>query len=417
MKQKILKFLPLLILYFCLVFLFSSTTSEGDEGNYINYAGRIANSISQVHQSDFNGPTLWWGPGYPLILTPFVLLNLPLLLAKYLNALFLFGAIIYFYNTLILYINDKYATIISYILGLYPPLSREIHLLITESMVFFIVCGFIFHYCRYHKKTRHLWVHLSVASVYLSCLALTKIFFGYVILAGLLMILVLFIWQHTDNAKKTVFMYLFALILSIPYLIYTYSLTGKYYYWGTSGGMSLYWMTTSYNQNELGSWFSVKDVQEFPELAQHREFFNKIAYFTESEMDDAFKKQAIENITHNPFTYFKNWVSNIGRLIFSYPFSYTSQKISTYFYIIPNMFLIVLFILSVYPAILRLRSIPFEVLNLLLFMLISFGGTSLVSAYDRQFRPLVPFMLLWLTFVFLRILKIEFRPDTAESDH
>lgn len=411
MKHEITKFLPLLLLYLLLVIMFSSTTFQGDESGYVSYATRLL----QGYQSPDGEIKLWWGIGYPIVLTPFIFLKLPWLAAKLLNAFFLFGAIIYFYKTLSLYIEKKYATIFTLFLGLYPPLIREIHLLLTESLVFFLVCGFTFHFCRSYREYGNSWFHLLAASVYLGYLALTKVFFGYVILAGLLSFLVLFIWRRTDRVMKTTCIYLMALIWCIPYLLYTYSLTGKVFYWGTSGGMSLYWMSTSYNTNEYGSWFSPKDVKEIPELTPHRDFFDKITGFSEVAMDDAFKKQAIENITHYPVKYFVNWIANIGRLLFSYPFSYTSQKLSTYFYILPNMFIVVSFILSVYPAILRRRTVPYEIYALLFFILITFGGTSLLSAYDRQFRPLVPVLLLWLSFVYLRILKIEVRSEVEIS--
>jgi hypothetical protein len=190
----------------------------------------------------------------------------------------------------------------------------------------------------------------------------------------------------------------------------TYSLTNKLFYWGSSGGLSLYWMSTPYN-NELGDWFSMKDVEERPELSQHRDFFDKIDGFSDIGKDDALRNQAKSNISNYPLKYAINWAANIGRLLFSYPFSYTPQKLSTYFYIVPNMFIIVLLVLSIYPAILRYKIIPYEIYALILFALIAFSGTSLLSGYDRQFRPLVPIILLWLSFVYFRILKIELCPD------
>jgi hypothetical protein len=81
----------------------------------------------------------------------------------------------------------------------------------------------------------------------------------------------------------------------VPYLLYTHSLTGRTFYWGTNGGMSLYWISTPY-PSELGSWFSVTDVKEKPELAPHREFFAKLEQLSDVERDDALKKQAVYNI-------------------------------------------------------------------------------------------------------------------------
>jgi hypothetical protein len=51
------------------------------------------------------------------------------------------------------------------------------------------------------------------------------------------------------------------------------------------------------------------------------------------ERDDAFKAQALRNIAAHPAKYLRNWLANVGRLLFSYPYSYTEQKTSTFFYL------------------------------------------------------------------------------------
>ena len=405
-KDSSLQFLPLLLLYVVIVIILSSETLVRNESGYIGIANRLAG-----HSSSTDNITLWWGLGYPIVLTPFVSLKLPWLGAKLLNAFFLFVAVVYFYNTLSFWVQKTYATIFAYILGVYPPFMREVHLLLTENLVFFLICGFMFHFCKVFRESRRTWLHLLMTSVYLGYLALTKVFFGYVIVVGLFSFGGMYLWQRKEKFKQTAYIYLLALILCLPYLFYTYSVTGKVFYWGTSGGMSLYWMSTPY-EDEWGSWFSSRNVQENPELAQHREFFDKISNLSEVERDGEFKKQALYNIIHHPAKYFVNWTANIGRLLFSYPFSYTQHKLTTYFYLIPNMFIVVLFILGIYPVILRWNSIPYEIYALLYFGLVAFGGTSLLSAYDRQFRPLVPILFLWLCFVYIRVLRIEVRPKS-----
>lgn len=407
---EMLSFLPLLILYLFLTVIFSSNTFIGDEGGYFEYANHLLNG----RYSTRDHITLWWGPGYPIVLAPFIFFNLPLLAAKLLNPFFIFGAIVYFYKTLNLYTSKKYSIILAYCMGMYPPLIREVHLLLTESLVFLLVCGFMFHFCKLYKKPKSLWLHLLAASTYLGYLALTKIFFGYVILAGLSTVLFLFVWQRKDCFRKTVYVYVLALVWCAPYLIFTYSLTGKIFYWGTSGGSSLYWMSTPY-KNELGSWFDVAQVQKLPALSPHRDFFYRLAGLSEVARDDALKKKAIDNIAHHPRKYFINFISNIGRLLFSYPFSFTPQKLSTYFYILPNMFIVVLFTLSIYPAILRWQGIPYEIYMLLLFAIFAFGGFSLLAAYNRQFQPLAPIVLLWIYFIYTRVLKIEVRSESEIS--
>ncbi len=127
------------------------------------------------------------------------------------------------------------------------------------------------------------------------------------------------------------------------------------------------------------------------------------------ERDSALKKLAIENIKKYPNKYFMNWVANIGRLWFNYPFSYKYQKFSNYFYIVPNMFILVLWVLCIYPTLRRLEMIPYEVKALIVFVLISFGGMTPLDGESRYLWPLIPLFILWIAFVLTRILKIEIR--------
>src|SRR6266511_3109684 len=316
MKYEISQLLPLLMLYVLMVIIFSSNTFEGDEGGYVEFASRL----SEGYYSPPNDIKLWWGPGYPIVLLIFILLRIPWLAAKLLNALFLYGGVLYFYKTLNLYISKRNSLISAYLFGLYPPLMREVYLLLTENLVLFLICGFIFHLCVMHRDSISSFFHLLMTSIHLGFLALTKIFFGYVILVGLMLFLILYVWYRKDIFKKTSYVYLIALVCCLPYLLYNYSLTNKIFYWGTSGGMSIYWMSTPY-KNEWGSWFSSENVQKLPELAQHREFLDEISGLSEVEMDSAFKRKAVYNITHFPRKYLVNWMANIGRLLFSYPFS------------------------------------------------------------------------------------------------
>jgi len=94
---------------------------------------------------------------------------------------------------------------------------------------------------------------------------------------------------------------------------------------------------------------------------------------------------------------------------------HSANSLSTYFYLAPNMFVVTLFILSLIPAFLKPGAIPFELWVLMAFGILVFGGSSLLSAYDRQFRPLVPLVFLWTAFVGVRILHIELRKESSMS--
>lgn len=402
--------LPLLGLYLAVAVIASTPRFEGDESGYVGIASRMAGNADMSQQ----GLRLWWGPGYPLILVPFVALKLPWIAAKCLNAGFLFAAIIYFLALMRRYVSGTAALVITLAFGLYPPFMRELHQLIAESLTVLLVCGFLFHFCALYNGASRFRLHFVAASAFLAYLTLTKVFFGYVITAVLLLWLGLTLWKRTPAYRNAFLVFLLGLVGCVPYLFYTHSLTGRTFYWGTSGGMSLYWMSSPYPQ-ELGSWFSAQEVQERPELAPHREFFAKLEGLSDVERDDAFKKQAIENITHHPAIYAEHWAANVGRLLFSYPFSFTSERLTTYFFLAPNIFVVVLFSLSLVPAALRPRAIPFEMWAILIFAAVAFGGSTLLSAYDRQFWPLVPVLWAWMGFVYVRLLRMDFREDAART--
>lgn len=395
--RDVISLLPLLLLYVILVLLFSTETFWGDEGRYVMFA----TNLSHGYYSPRDEMNLWNGPGYPMVLLPFILLKLPLLTVKLFNALFLFMALIYFYHTLLFYMQKRAAMFFSYILGLYPPLLRYMPFILTEQLTILLVCGFMFHFCRLHRDNKKNWPQILIASVYLGYLALTKIIFGYVILSGIMLFLFLFLWKKKDVFKKTSLVFAIALLICMPYLLYTYSLTGKIFYWGNSGGLALYLMSTPYEE-ELGDWY-------IKESKYHEQFFKELANLSSIQKDDELKKRAFQNIVKHPTKYFKNWAANIGRLLFQYPFSYVPQTLSTYFYIIPNMFLIVCFVLSLYPAYIGYKFIPFEITGLILFGLIAFWGSTLGNAENRYFWPLVPVFALWIFFVFSNFVKIDIR--------
>ena len=397
--KNILKFLPLLLLYVIVTLVFSSNEFNGDEGRYVMYA----TNLSKGYYSPIGKIYLWSGPGYPIVLLPFVLLDLPWMIAKFLNPLFLLGAILYFYYTLRLYLQERTAFLFAYVLGLYPPFCRFIFQLVTEQLTLFLICGFMFYFCKLHHDRNKFWPHLLIGSVFLGFLALTKIFFAYVILTGSILFLFMYLWQKKQVFGKSFVMFIFAILLCTPYLIYTYSLTGKAYYWGNSGGLSLY-MSSSPYEGELGD-ISVLKLQG---SENHREFFNELRRrkLTLVEKDEALKKRALENIINYPTKYLRNWAANVGRLLFNYPYSQDHQKLSTYFYIFPNMFLVVLSVLCIYPAYAGRKIIPFEIFALIAIGLISFSGSSLIFAEVRYFVPLVPIFMLWIAFILNNVIEI-----------
>ncbi len=425
-----MKLLPLLTIYITLIVINPKNELWGDEGGYL----RFASNLTHGYYSPPDEIDLWWGPGYPMILAPLVLLKLSWLVIRLLNACLLFFAVVYFHQTLSLYSSSKYLVHLTYLFGLYPPFLRHVGHIITETLVIFLISAMTYHFCKLSQQKQNSRTHQILAGVFLGYLALTKVFFGYVIAAGLILsVLVFIVFKRSDVVKKAIVTCCIAFVVCLPYLIYTYSLTGKVFYWGTSGGSQLYWMSAPFDGElgDCGPTFSTRsrwahyaeelrgegafvDSGGTPELAKnHLSFFDKVSQLPNIvAKDDALKKAAISNIRNHPFKYLKNWFANLGRLLFDYPYSYRVQSLRTYFYLLPNVFILVFGVVSIYPLWRYRRAIPMEIYLLLAFAAIAIFGTSLVSAMARQFFVLTPIIDLG---IFVALANTRIAPSVVET--
>ncbi len=397
--KPLLRLLPLLLIYVLLITMSDlPETARTDGARYL----WIAENLTNGFYSPANKLNLWSGPGYPLILTPVVSLGLPLIMARLLNIVFMFGAAVYFFLLLRRYVSLRLTTVSTYVLALWPTALKIIPRVISEPLAIFLICGFCFHLTGMHRSEERRWLNLILASVFLGYLALTRVIFGYVILAALVAAAVLYLIKRSGSWKRDALVCCLSLIICIPYLGYTYSLTDRVYYWSNSGGMSLYWMSTPH-EGEFGDWYNMRSAMKHPELSKdHVGFFAGLGILSPVEKDDALRAKAIENIKARPGKYFRNWIANLGRLAVNLPYSYTDQKIRNLLDIIPSMLLLAIAGLCIRPAFRGRAQIPHELWMLLLTGLIYLGGTSLVSAFQRFQLPLVPIAILWISFVVAR---------------
>ncbi|HML24844.1 MAG TPA: hypothetical protein PKD09_24530 [Aggregatilinea sp.] len=420
MKSAI-RLLPLLCVYILVVVLAAPNglAAGDDEARYVQYAENLSHGFySPEGRSD-----LWFGPGYPLVLVPFTMAGLPWIAARLLNAVFLYAAAVVFYATLRLYMQERHALIGAYAFGLYLPSWYLVYRLYSEPLALLLLVLMIYFFCRVFRPGQlRPAAYVVLAGLCLAALALTKVFFGFVILAGVVVCGLLFAATRQPVFRTVVVMSAVALAACAPYLIYTYRLTHQVYYWGNSGGLSLYWMSSPY-PDDLGDWHSKTDFNsdEYTDdghtlTVNHSAFFSRVNSMTDLDRDAAFKRQAIRNIREHPVKFLKNWAANVGRLLFNYPYSYTQQKLSTYAYILPNLILLAAVIISLYPTWRARARIPHEILLLLGFDLLVFGGSSVLSAYNRQFLPVVPVIVLWIAFVWTNLARIELRPVAAAAD-
>lgn len=417
--KSFLPFLPLLGLYIVLILFFSSDDLMGDESRHVNYATNLLNGF----YSDANNPELINGPGYPLVLAPFVALSSNVLILKLLNAIFVCIGLVYFKKVLSFFVKNKYAFILTILLGLYPPLLRYIPMIYSEPLTFMIVCGLAFHFIKLCRSQTLNQKQILITSIFLAFLVLVKIIFMHVMAMSLLLLAVHFLWKKNRKLVKSIYVIAGAFLLITPYLIYAYSLTGKAFYLGTGGGEILYHRATPY-ENEFGNWFSRENVlqggdedyqpdsvyRNLKQLSEnHKGVYLKLEGLSHIERDSAFKTLAISNMKAHPVKYLKNTVANLGRFVFHYPFSYRDQGFAAFGYMIPNMFIIVLWILSLYPFLVMIRKkMPFELKAVMMFFLIYASAIVLLDGRGRNFIIFVPSIVLFFTFIYSKTVSLTF---------
>jgi len=408
-KNPFLLFSPFLVLYILLVFILPTHGTTGDENRYIMYAQNLNNGFYSLPGNDIGD-----GPGYSILLMPFMALGLPLICIALVNALLYYLSVILLFKSLQHVVSFQLALLGSLFWGCYYNSYENIPLVLPEIFSAFLISLLIFNLLMAFrpvnsKKTKK---YIYFSGFIIGYIALTKVIFGYVLAFMLIGSGLLWIINRKDADYRTVvIIFLIALTTTIPYLIFTYRVTGKTLYWGTSGGENLYWMSTPY-EGEYGNWFhppvnGIIPDAEYIITLNHRADFEEILKYKGAERDDVFKKLAIENIRSHPVKFVKNCVTNIGRLLFNYPYSYKFQKPATLLRILPNGILVVFMIFCLVPTLINWRKIIFPGRFLLFFALLYLGGTTLASAETRMFTVIVPVLLFWVALIIQKSIKLS----------
>lgn len=398
-RKVFFKLFPLLLLYFGVFCFFAHKALDfGDETRYAMYAENLTKG--------FYAPTdtlyLWNGPGYPILLMPFAFFDVPWIYAKMLNPVFFFLAVCFFYSALRSFAPERPALFFTYLFGLYPPFYAELWFLLTEAFTLMLVTLFALLIVKWFQTAKLRF--MFSAAIVCGFAALTKVFFGYVVTAVLLLSLVLACWSRT--ARKVLPIYAMALLLCVPYLAYTYRLTGKLFYWSDAGGQLVYWLYTPY-PDEFGSWKSDVDVATDPALARHRPFYKELEGLNFVQQDERFKKKALENIISNPRQILLNYTANLGRLFLNFPFSYKYQHPRVLFYMVPNSLLLAAIIFSLYPLIKLRAHLPGFIIHACAVSVIYIGGHSLMAAMARFLCTVLPFVFLIIAYVATCLIQLR----------
>ncbi len=430
-RSPLLIFLPFLLVDMFIVFKFRSFSLAADGPRYITFAQHLLNGYYSPPPPAID---LWNGPGYPIVLIPFVWLKLPVIYITLLNALFHYASMVLLYKTIFRLSSTRFAILFGLLWAFYLVAYEQLPYVATEPFVMFLFTFISYSLVLFiQEENRFAGVLCGVS---MGWLALVKVIFGYVIIV----LILIYIFQLIVKTRRRFYLHIFlisllALFVNLPYLIYTHQLTGKLFYWGNSGGMSLYWMSTPY-ANEFGDWqppdlnyllkapadahpFKGNDsnnvkYQAFQELVDNHQLdYNEFNNKTGVARDEAYKRKAIENIKRNPGKFIRNCISNFGRLIFNVPYTWKFQDPTMLVRIVFNSVLFTFILITSFITLLRWKKIMPVIKFLIIFLLIYLVASLIVSAYSRMFYVIVPVIFIWMAYVFYNFINISFR-NTAE---
>ncbi len=398
-------FLPILLMYMVLALKLSPhDTLVLDENRYWDYAENLLQGRFALEGGNF----LWSGPGYPLLLMPFVALKTPIFVLKLVNALLLYSSVVFFFKLFNLYVSRQKSLLASLIFACYWPMYEVgLPYVMTEAWSMFLTVTAAFLICKAFRFKDYRWHALLLPGCLLGELALTKVVFGYVL--AVMIVVCLLVWLLRGRSKRMWHMskvFLFSMAFCLPYLFYTYSITGKPFYWGNAGGLQLYWMSTPY-EHELGDWHMPTLEEDTTLMRNHGAYFASIRGLDPVAIDAELKRKAIENIKAHPKKFAYNWIANMGRTFFSHPLSFLEPSNGYLKYLVPNIFLIVLSVLCLLPTLLYYKRYPLEILVLLVFCLVYLGGISVMASYPRFLFMTVPILMLWIAWTMHKFLRLK----------
>ena len=412
-------FLPYLIIFICIVIRYSSDQWGGDEARYYAFSKNLLKGFYSLPAPNIN---LWNGPGYPLYLLPFVWLDTPLIIIKLSNAVLQYLSIVLLFLAIKKYTSTQIAFFFSIFWASYYISYQELFLIMTEPLTSFLSALIVYLVACESRTDLPKWKYPILLGITIGFLTLTKIIFGYVlILLTIAYSISSLIYKKNKIGHRSTFIFFLAILLNGPYLIYTYNLTGKFFYWGNSGGNALYWMSTPI-EGEFGEWnnttftancgHDIKIPCNSDQFSvHHKQEIENILQLPIIEQDDEFKKIAINNIINNPVKYLRNIISNISRLFFGIPNSYFYQREQTIWRILPNSIILSLFIFSLIVTTINYRLLPPEIRLVVGLIMLYLIFSSLVSAYPRQFYVAVPLMFFWFAYIFDKSIKFRLRFD------
>jgi hypothetical protein len=394
-RRDVLLLAPLLVLYLAVCALAQPGADPvRDEPDLLAAAARMLDG-RLVPGGPLPDPRayLWHGPGLVALLAPLVALDLPLPVIRFIEPVLLAGAMLVFHRLLRARLQRRAALAWTYALGLYVPFLSVVPQVHKEPLsILLVVAGML-------ALTRALagggWRYTVAAGLALAGLAMVRLEYGWVAIG--LLVLAAATWavrRHSPVARRLAAVGAVAVAGCLPWLAYTQHLTGEPLYWGTSSGLSLFWLSPTL-PGETGQWHAPGTVARDPALAPLRPLFDRLEGLHPVESDRVLRERARENIRARPDLYVRNLAANVPRLLFSEPMRPGITPLGVAVYAAFNALLLAATGWAAAILWRRRRVVAPETAPIAAFAVLAVAVHLLASASPRMLLPIVP-ALVWL---------------------
>ena len=92
-------------------------------------------------------------------------------------------------------------------------------------------------------------------------------------------------------------------------------------------------------------------------------------------------------------------------MLFDIPYSYKTQNYKFLKYAIPHIPLLTALLLGFVILVSARPKLPFPIIFLMIFTVVYLGGSSLLSAYPRQFYITIPILTFWIAMTLAPVMK------------
>jgi hypothetical protein len=335
---------------------------------------------------------LWHGPGLLTVLAPLVALDLPLPAIRFVEPVLLGCAALLFHRLLRLRLGSRPALGWTYAFGLYVPFFAVVPQVHKEPLSILLVVAGMLALTRALDSGR--WLPVVGAGLALGGLTMVRLEYGWVTFALLAVAMVYAARRRSASARRLVAVAAVAVVVCVPWLAYTYHLTGHPLYWGSSSGLSLFWMSPTL-PGETGQWHEPSEVARDPALAAYRPLFRRLQGLDPISSDRWLRRRAIANIRARPGQYGRNLVANASRLVSSAPMRPSLPPLSIGTYALFNGSLLAGVGWAATVLWRRRRLVPPETATIALFAAFAIAVHLPPAASPRMLLPIAP-ALLWL---------------------